>query len=137
MKLLMLVFTGLHAKILKTLGWFGSGSDDGSLLVLEHTGAKSGKVRETPLVFINHNGGHVVCASVAGAPRNPGWYYNLKAHPDTEITVDRRTISVRARELDGAEREDVWNRLTTSDDRWEEYAGRTERTLPLIALEPT
>ena len=135
-KLLMRVFTTAHGWIVKTTGWLGGGTEDGSLLVLRHTGARTGKVRETPLMFIHHEDGYVVCASMGGAPENPAWYHNLKANPETEITIDRSSIPVRARELAGNERAGVWSQFTSLDERWEKYASRANRALPLMALEP-
>ena len=132
----MRMFTQMHARLMKATGGMGAGTDDGSLLVLRHVGAKSGKVRETPLAFYTHNGGYVVCASVGGAEHNPGWYFNLKANPDTDVTVAKQSIRVRARELEGDERNEVWARFKANDDRWATYEARAKRTLPLIALEP-
>ena len=59
------LFTGLHGKLVKLTGAMGGGTDDGSVLVLTHTGAKSGTVRDTPLMFVNHENGHVIMASMA------------------------------------------------------------------------
>ncbi len=135
-KSLMLFFNRLHAMLIRTTGRFGGGSDDGSLLVLRHVGAKSGVRRESPLAFVRHGEGYVVCGSMMGAPRHPGWYHNLKAHPEAAIVVQKETIPVRARELEGDEREQVWQRFVALDDRWRQYAEKTERVLPLMALEP-
>ncbi|NNF11110.1 MAG: nitroreductase family deazaflavin-dependent oxidoreductase, partial [Acidimicrobiia bacterium] len=85
MKFLTRVLTSLHGRIIKATGKLGGGTEDGSLLVLEHTGAKSGKKRETPLAFLNGDGGYLVCGSMAGAPTHPAWYHNLKANPDAVI----------------------------------------------------
>ena len=128
--------TSLHAKIVRTTGWLGGGTKDGSVLVLRHTGARSGKVRETPLGFIGHDGGYVVCASDGGASQPPGWYFNLKANPEATITVAKATIPVRARELDGEERSRAWATLSGLHKRWEQYQSKTERILPLMALDP-
>ena len=136
MRFLTRLVTTLHAKLVKATGKLGGGKDDGSVLVLEHTGAKSGKKRETPLVFLNGDGGYLVCASMAGAPSHPAWYHNLKANPEALVTVDRRPIPVAARELEGEERSAAWDRLTGQHDRWEQYQSKTERTLPLLLLEP-
>lgn len=136
-KFFMRVFTGIHGWLVKATGKLGGGTEDGSVLVLRHTGAKSGKVRETPLMFVNHNGGYAVVASMAGAPTNPAWYHNLLANPDVVVTVDRKEVPVTARELTGAQRSDVWGRFTSLDDRWEQYESKTERVLPIIALEPS
>ena len=135
-KFLMRVFTTLHARILKRTGWLGGGSDAGSVLALEHVGAKTGTHRITPLVFMRHGDAYVVCGSMGGAPQNPRWYYNLLANPDTTITVAKRSIPVRARELAGEERDEAWARFTAHDDRWSQYETRTERRMPLIALDP-
>jgi deazaflavin-dependent oxidoreductase (nitroreductase family) len=135
-KFFMRVFTTLHGKIVKATGKLGGGTKDGSVLVLRHTGAKTGKQRETPLMFVNHDGAYVVCASMGGAPEHPGWYFNLKANPDVTATVDRRSVLVRARELAADERSEVWGRFKAMDKRWEQYETSTDRVMPLIALEP-
>ena len=114
----------------------GGGTADGSVLVLEHKGAKTGKIRETPLVFINHYDGYVVVASMAGAPNNPGWYHNLKTNPDAVVTIDKKPIPVTATEVEAAERAELWKRLAAMDDRWERYAAKTDRTMPLMSLQP-
>jgi deazaflavin-dependent oxidoreductase (nitroreductase family) len=135
-KMIMRFFTMLHGQILKRTGAFGGGTEDGSTLVLRHVGAKSSKVRETPIMFLTHDGGYAVVASMGGSPKHPGWYHNLKANPTTVVTIARKTIAVRARELIGEERAAVWARLTASDERWEQYQLRTERVLPILALDP-
>lgn len=134
---MMRVTTNLHGKLVKFTGRLGGGTEDGSVLVLKHTGAKSGKIRETPVMFLNHDdGGYVISASMGGAPNNPAWYHNLKAHTDTTVHVGSDDVSVTARELHGDEYDRYWSRLAASDDRWEQYQARTERTIPLIHLEP-
>jgi len=134
-KFFMRLFTGLHAKLVRITGKLGGGEVDGSLLVLTHTGAKSGKVRETPLVFANTDGGYVVVASMGGAPTNPGWYHNLKANPETSVVVSRREVSVRAREVTDDERAALWARFRAMDPRWEGYQIKTDRILPIMALD--
>ena len=133
---LMRLFTGIHAKLVKATGKLGGGTADGSVLVLRHIGAKSGKVRETPLMFYNEGGARVVIASMGGAPTNPGWYHNLVANPETVITVDRAQEAVRARELVGEERDRVWERIKATEPRFAGYEKKTDRVMPLIALEP-
>src|ERR1039458_452313 len=75
------------------------------LLLLHHAGAKSGKYRINPLGYQSDGGRYVVCASNGGAPRNPDWYYNLKAHPNVTIEVRTDTIPVQASEASGDERD--------------------------------
>lgn len=135
MKVFMRLFTTLHARLVKATGKLGGGAEDGSVLALDHVGAKSGKARQTPLAFINHDGGYAVVASMGGAPTNPAWYHNLKANPDTTVTIARRQVRVRARELHGDERSEVWQRFVGLGARWEAYEAKTERVLPVIALE--
>ena len=131
----MRIFTGLHGQLVKFTGKFGGGTKDGSILVLRHYGAKSGTERETPLVFINTEERYAVAASMAGAPNNPGWYHNLLANPDTEVIINKRTIPVRARETSREERAPLWSRFKGLEDRWEKYEARTDRTIPVIALD--
>lgn len=135
-KFLMRMGNRLHAWLVKKTGKFGGGTEEGSVLVLDHVGAKSGTLRESPLMFMRHDDAYVVCGSMMGAPRHPAWYHNLKANPDTTISVAKETIPVRARELSGEERDAVWRRFLDQDKRWGEYAAKTDRVLPLIALEP-
>ena len=135
-KFFLRLVTTVHGKIVKVTGKFGGGTKDGSVLVLHHTGAKSGKERDTPVAFMNHNGGYAICGSMGGAPQHPGWYFNLKAHPDATVTIAREEIPVRARELEGEEREQVWSLFTAFDKRWAQYQSKTERLLPLMALDP-
>lgn len=135
-KFLMRLFTTLHGRIVKMTGALGGGTEDGSTLVLRHVGARTDKVRETPIMFLNHDEGYAFVASMAGAPNNPGWYHNLKANPDTVVTVARKTIAVRARELHGDERAAAWDRFTAMDKRWAQYQSRTERVLPILVLDP-
>lgn len=134
---MMRLGTGAHAKLVKMTGGFGGGTQDGSVLVLTHTGAKSGTIRETPVMFVNHpDGGYVVAASLAGAPNNPAWYHNLKANPETTVHVGSDSVDVSARELDGDERDRMWAHFKTTDERWEKYEAKTERIIPLIDLQP-
>jgi deazaflavin-dependent oxidoreductase (nitroreductase family) len=135
-QMMMRVGTGIHAKLVKLTGGLGGGTSDGSVLVLQHKGAKSGRIRETPVMFLNHEGGYVVAASMGGAPNNPGWYHNLRANPDTTVHVGPDDIDVTARVLEGDEYRSVWGRFSAMDERWEQYQERTERTIPLIHLEP-
>ncbi len=134
---MMRAATGLHGKLVKLTGGLGGGTEDGSVLVLKHTGAKSGTVRETPVMFVNHDeGGYVVAASMGGAPTNPAWYHNLKANPDTTVHVGSDEVPVSARETGGDEYDRYWGRFSALDERWEQYKSRTERTIPLIHLRP-
>jgi deazaflavin-dependent oxidoreductase (nitroreductase family) len=106
------------------------------LLLLHHTGAKSGAERVSPLAYQAVGDGYAIFGSNAGKPSHPSWYYNLLAQPRTTIEVGERTIEVTARVAEGAEREAIWERQKQSNAAWAEYETRTARTLPVVLLEP-
>ena len=113
------------------------GSFEGTpLLLLHHTGARSGEKRINPLAFQRDDGRYVVFASRGGAPRNPAWYHNLKAHPKATIEVGTDTIEVLASEASGEERERLFNTQAERIPQFAEYERRTERTIPVVVLTP-
>jgi deazaflavin-dependent oxidoreductase (nitroreductase family) len=107
-----------------------------SLLLLDHVGAKSGKRRTTPLAYMPDGDDFLIVASKGGYPRNPGWFYNLRANPDTEVQIGSKRIRVHAREADAAERDRLWPVAGKYNPHWESYRHRTEREIPLVILEP-
>lgn len=107
-----------------------------SLLVLEQVGAKSGKVRRVPLVYMPDGETMVIVASKGGAHSNPAWLHNLRAHPDATVYVDDKLVPVRAQELTPQEREQVWPRAASFNPAWAGYQKRSPRTIPLVRLEP-
>jgi deazaflavin-dependent oxidoreductase (nitroreductase family) len=107
------------------------------LLLLHHIGAKSGKSRINPLAYQSDDGRYVVFASKAGAPTNPDWYYNLKAHPNVTIEVGTDTIDVVANEATGEERERLYRTQAERIPQFAEYEERTERVIPVMVLTPT
>lgn len=107
------------------------------VLVLHNKGAKSGIVRETPLLYARDGDNVVVVASKAGSPKNPGWYYNLKAHPEIEVNRKGRVELRRAREAQGEEYERLWAVVNHGYAGYETYQGRAgNRKIPLMVLEP-
>ncbi len=107
------------------------------MLLLDHTGAKSGIERTSPLVYIADRGDLIIVASKGGYPKNPGWYYNLKANPDTSVQVGSEVRSVHAREAKpGEERERLWKLAVAAYKGYDGYQQRTDREIPLIVLEP-
>jgi F420H(2)-dependent quinone reductase len=106
------------------------------VLLLDHIGAKSGKPRNTPLIYMPDGDNIVIVAAKGGHPENPSWLYNLRAHPDTEIQIQSRRIKVRAREADAAERKRLWPMAATYNSDWRHYQRRTSRVIPLVILEP-
>ena len=91
-------------------GKLGGMFEGGTMLLLHHNGAKSGTERVNPLAYQRLDSGYAVFASKGGAPTNPDWYHNLKAHPDVSVEVGDDTIPVRARVAEGDEREAIWTK---------------------------
>jgi deazaflavin-dependent oxidoreductase (nitroreductase family) len=108
------------------------------LLLLHHTGAKSGKARINPLVYQADGGRYVIFASKAGDPNNPDWYHNLKAHPNVSIEVGAETIPVLAEEAEGAERDRLFETQKRNAPQFAEYEQRTQgRVIPVMVLTPS
>jgi deazaflavin-dependent oxidoreductase (nitroreductase family) len=107
-----------------------------TLLLLHDRGAKSGTTHTHPLAYYGDNGRYVIFASKGGAPTNPAWYHNLKAHPEVRIEVGTETFDVTATELTGEERERVFRAQAERAPQFAEYEKNTKRTIPAIALTP-
>jgi deazaflavin-dependent oxidoreductase (nitroreductase family) len=118
-------------------GHVGGMFEGSTLLLLHHTGAKSGKSRINPLGYLNDQGRYVVFASKAGAPTNPDWYHNLKAHPSVTIEVGSDTIEVVASEATGEERDRLYRTQAERVPQFAEYEKQTDRVIPVIVLTPT
>ncbi len=105
--------------------------------LLTSIGAKSGKTRRTPLVFLPSGEDVVLIASKAGAAKNPAWYYNLKANPEVKFLGRQGEISYVAREAKGRERKRLWREVNDLYGGYETYQGRTGgREIPIMVLEP-
>jgi deazaflavin-dependent oxidoreductase (nitroreductase family) len=118
-------------------GRVGGMFEGSPLLLLHHTGARSGKSRINPLAYQGDGGRYVVFASKAGAPTNPDWYHNLKAHPNVTVEVGTDTIDVLASEATGEERERLYRAQAERVPQFAEYERKTERAIPVIVLTPT
>jgi deazaflavin-dependent oxidoreductase (nitroreductase family) len=106
------------------------------IIVLTTKGAKSGALRKTALMRVEHDGRYAVVASKGGAPDNPAWYFNIVAEPLVELQDGDAKRDYRAREAEGVEREEWWARAV---EAWPDYANyqlKTERIIPLFVLEP-
>ena len=113
------------------------GRFEGATLLLLHTdGAKSGTHYTTPVVYLDDDGRYVIFASKAGAPSHPGWYHNLKAHPELHIEVGDKRLEVTAEEVTGAERDRLYARQAERMPQFAEYQANIERVIPIIALTP-
>ena len=115
-------------------GYVGAPFNSDQLVLLHHVGAKSGVARISPLMSFPDEDGWVVVASKAGAPENPGWYYNIVANPDTEIEFGAETIPVRASVIPDAERVQRWADITVSNPGFAAYEARAGRVIPLVRL---
>jgi deazaflavin-dependent oxidoreductase (nitroreductase family) len=127
-----------HAAIYRATGGRIGGRVPGlpSLLLLDHVGAKSGRPRTTPLVYMPDGDNFLIVASKGGYPKDPGWLHNLRAHPDTEVQIGRQRVKVHAREATAEERERLWPRAVEHNPHWGRYRERTNREIPFVLLEP-
>lgn len=116
----------------KPPSWSGSSP----LVLLHHRGARSGAERVNPVAYLDDDGRYVIFASKAGAPTNPDWYHNLKAHPDTTIEVGSDTVAVTAAEATGEERDRLFAAQAQRSPQFAEYQEKTDRVIPVIVLTP-
>lgn len=105
-------------------------------LLLEHVGRKSGKQFVAPLLYLRDGEDIVIVASQGGLPKNPQWYHNLLARPDTTVQIGKERLPVHARLADDAERERLWPRLVELYADFDTYRSWTERRIPIFILEP-
>jgi deazaflavin-dependent oxidoreductase (nitroreductase family) len=123
----------------------GSGGTQGTTLtdtglpvvIVTNRGAKTGAVRKTPLMRVEHEGSYVAVASKGGAPAHPLWYYNLKKNPHVELQDGPDKWEMTARELSGDERAVWWERAVAAYPPYAEYQTKTDRLIPLFLLEKT
>src|SRR4051794_41439134 len=126
-----------HARLYRATGGRVGGRLPGlpSLLLLDHVGARSGRRRTTPLVYMPVGDDLLIVASKGGHPRDPAWMHNLRANPDTDIQIGRRRTPVHAREATAEERERLWPKAGDYNPHWARYRERTSREIPLVLLE--
>ena len=119
-----------------------SGTTDGvqvadrPIVLVTIRGAKSGKLRYTPVMRVEHNGRYAMFASKGGAPEHPAWYHNLVANPHVELQDGTETKDYDARELSGAERAEWWERGVAAYPPYAEYQTKTDREIPVFVVEP-
>jgi deazaflavin-dependent oxidoreductase (nitroreductase family) len=104
------------------------------VIVLTTVGAKSGKLRKTPLMRVEHDGEYAVVASQGGSSKHPTWYWNLKKHPHVELQDGAEKHDYTARELEGEEREIWWRRANETWPAYDSYQARTDRQIPVFLL---
>jgi F420H(2)-dependent quinone reductase len=105
------------------------------VIVLTTLGAKSGKLRKTALMRVEHDGVYAVVASRGGAPEHPQWYWNLVAHPEVELQDETEKHDYRAREVFGDEKALWWERSVAAYPPYADYQAKTDRQIPVFLLE--
>jgi F420H(2)-dependent quinone reductase len=109
---------------------------DVPIILLTTKGAKTGKLRKTPLMRVEHEGEYAVVASLGGAPKHPVWYHNIVAEPHVELQDGAQRKDYTARELHGEERELWWQRAAEVWPDYLEYQTKTDRLIPVFLLTP-
>jgi deazaflavin-dependent oxidoreductase (nitroreductase family) len=114
-----------------------SGQFENSRLVLVNTtGAKSGKIRTIPLAYLQEGDKVYIVGSAGGSDRHPAWYYNLFANPDVSYELGGALVPARARLLEGDERADAWTRIVAALPFFGDYAAKVARQIPVFVLTP-
>ena len=117
-------------------GKVGGPFEGAPMLLLHHTGAKTGTERVNPLTYQDLGDGRVaIFASKAGAPDNPDWFHNLRANPDAKVEIGTETFPVTARIPDDAERAPIWEKQKELMPGFAEYEQKTTRQIPVVILE--
>lgn len=106
------------------------------IILLTTVGAKTGKLRKTPLMRIEHDGQYAIVASLGGAPKHPVWYYNVKKNPRVELQDGAESRDYQAREVFGAEKAIWWERAVAAWPDYAEYQKKTDRQIPVFVLTP-
>ncbi|MEU0781046.1 nitroreductase family deazaflavin-dependent oxidoreductase [Streptomyces sp. NPDC006173] len=123
----------------------GSGGTKGTTLadtglpviILTTRGAKSGKIRKTPLMRVENDGRYAVVASLGGAPKHPVWYFNIKSDPRVELQDGPVRKEYTAREITGDEKAQWWERAVAAYPPYTDYQTKTDREIPVFVLDPT
>ena len=123
----------------------GSGGKDGTTLretelpviVVTNRGNRTGAIRKTPLMRVKDGNNYVLVGSKGGAPKNPVWVYNLRAHADVEIQDETAVHNMRVREVEeGEERARLWDLSVAAFPPYAEYQNKTTRLIPVFVAEP-
>ncbi|MFI6726887.1 nitroreductase family deazaflavin-dependent oxidoreductase [Streptomyces sp. R-74717] len=106
------------------------------VIIVTTRGAKSGRIRKTPLMRVEHNGTYAVVASQGGAPKHPVWYHNIVADPRVELQDGPVRQDMNAREVTGEEKAVWWRRAVEAFPDYADYQLKTDRQIPVFVLEP-
>jgi F420H(2)-dependent quinone reductase len=105
------------------------------VVIVTNKGAKTGAVRKTPLMRVEHEGKYAAVGSKGGAPENPVWVYNLRANPEVVVQDGPQTWPMTAREISGEERDLWWERAVAAYPSYTDYQKNTDRLIPVFLLE--
>jgi deazaflavin-dependent oxidoreductase (nitroreductase family) len=120
----------------RTHGAEGNNLNGMPIILLTTVGAKSGKLRKTPLMRVEHDGEYAVVASLGGAPKHPVWYFNIVANPHVELQDGPVRKDYDAREVTGDEKAVWWERAVAAYPPYAEYQEKTSREIPVFVLTP-
>ena len=123
-------------KIADSGGTEGTDLNGMPVILLTTVGAKTGKLRKTPLMRVEHDGEYAIVASLGGAPKNPVWYYNVAKNPRVELQDGPVTRDYDAREVSGEEKATWWERAVAAYPPYADYQEKTSRQIPVVVLEP-
>lgn len=116
-------------------GKVGGQFENGNLLLLSTTGAKSGQPRLSPLAYFRVDGKLIIIGSFAGSPKDPAWVHNLRANPQAHIEVGADAYDVTARELPSTERDKLFGEVAAASPGFADYQAKTSRVIPLFELQ--
>lgn len=128
--------TGVIAEFRKNHGKVGGMFEGSPILLINHKGARTGKLRTNPVMYLKDGHRYLVFASKGGADTNPDWYHNLKAHPDVTIEVGDEKMDAHADEVKGAEHEKLYSKQASLYPQFAQYQRKTKRVIPVIAFTP-
>jgi deazaflavin-dependent oxidoreductase (nitroreductase family) len=126
-----------QAEEFEASGGTKNGMNGMAIVVVTSVGAKTGKLRKTPLMRVEHDGEYAVVASLGGAPNNPVWYNNLKKNPHVELQDGPVKKDYIAREVSGEERDLWWDRAVAAFPDYANYQKKTDRVIPVFVLTET
>jgi deazaflavin-dependent oxidoreductase (nitroreductase family) len=106
------------------------------IVIVTSIGAKTGQIRKTPLMRVEHEGDYAIVASQGGAPKHPVWYHNLVANPRVQLQDGPEPQDMTAREVTGEEKAQWWKRSIEAWPDYAEYQKKTDREIPVFVLEP-
>lgn len=122
--------------IMSSGGTSGTEMKGKPVILLTTVGAKTGKLRKTPLMRVEHNGEYAIVASLGGAPKHPVWYHNVKANPHVELQDGTVVGDYQAREVFGDEKAQWWERAVEVWPDYADYQKKTDRVIPVFVLSP-